>query len=190
LRQKALKMKKKDTFSTIRFKIKIANRFRKFSMKIAKTHSEALKSILDFFEVNGISPNEKIGANMNTLENRLKKRINALIAIVKDIEKNEIKPTNAMIQALFQENPMDNVSDEVYKFEAPELITENEELNYYRDGYYKNQENYNKLQQEIVLIIEKARYVKSNFSTGYLRLDISKEELEQLKQKLKRCTSL
>lgn len=182
-------MKKKDTFSTIRFKIKVANRFRKFSMKIAKTHSEALESILDFFEGNGISPNEKLGANMNTLENRLKKRINALIAIVKDIEKQEIKPTNAMIQALFQEAPMDTENIEAYKFEAPSLITENEELNYYRKEYYRSQENYNKLQQEIADIVAKARYVNSNFSTGYVKLNISKEELEQLKQKLNRCTS-
>ena len=57
--------------------------------------------MLDFFEDNGISPNETIGPNMQTLESEIKKRINAVIAIIKDIEKNHDKPTTAMLESLF-----------------------------------------------------------------------------------------
>jgi hypothetical protein len=40
---------------------------------------------------------------MQTLESLIKKRINGVIAIMKDIEKNQTKPTVAMMQSLFQE---------------------------------------------------------------------------------------
>jgi hypothetical protein len=40
---------------------------------------------------------------MQTLESEIKKRINAVIAIIKDIEKQHDKPTTAMLQSLFME---------------------------------------------------------------------------------------
>ena len=58
---------------------------------------------MDFFDQNKISPSESLGPNMKSLENNLKSRINALIAIIRDIEKNQTKPTVAMLQALFEE---------------------------------------------------------------------------------------
>jgi hypothetical protein len=173
-----------DTFSTIRFKIKSANRFRKFSTQIASTHTEAMEAILDFFENNCISPNEKLGANMTTLESKIKKRINALIAIVKDIEKHQTKPTNAMLQLLFRENPEEKEhKEEKFEFEQQELITENKELKYYREHYFNSQTNYNDLKYDIEAILKNARYIKKNFGTGYFRLDITIEEFEILKQK-------
>ena len=59
--------------------------------------------MLEFFEDNGISPTESMGPKMQTLENLIKKRINGVIAILKDIEKGQTKPTVAMMQSLFQE---------------------------------------------------------------------------------------
>ena len=44
-----------------------------------------------------------MGPNMQTLEREIKKRINAVIAIIKDIEKHHDKPTTAMLQSLFME---------------------------------------------------------------------------------------
>ncbi len=175
----------KERFESISIKTSVVGNFRKFCKKMSKSQSMTLLLMLDFFELNAISPNEKLGANMTTLESRIKKRINALIAIVKDIEKNEIKPTNAMMQALFQETPIDDETESAYNFEAPTLITENEELTYYRNEYYKTQENYNVLKYDIEDIIQKTKYIKSNFGSGHFRLDITKKELEELQQKLK-----
>ena len=44
-----------------------------------------------------------MGPHMQTLEKLFKKRINGVIAIMKDIEKNQTKPTVAMLQSLFEE---------------------------------------------------------------------------------------
>ena len=174
----------KERFESVSIKVTVVKKFRSYSKSISKSLSMTLLLMLEFFEVNGISPNERLGANMTTLESRIKKRINALIAIIKDIEKNQTKPTNAMLQLLFQEDPKEDKEEEEYNFETPTVITENEELTHYRNAYYTNQENFNTLKYDVENIIKKTKYVKSNFGAGHFRLDISKEEFEQLKQKL------
>ncbi len=93
----------KERFEKLGIKISVAKRFRKFCQKMSKSQSMTLLSIIEFFEENGISPDESIGPKMQTLETLIKKRINGVIAIMKDIEKNQTKPTVAMIQSLFAE---------------------------------------------------------------------------------------
>lgn len=141
--------------------------------------------MLDFFEMNGISPNENLGANMTTLESKIKKRINALIAIIKNIEKHQTKPTNAMIQLLFQENLEEKESDEIIEFESENLISENEELGYYRNQYFTTKANYNDLKNDFETLLKNTNYIPNNFGVGYFRLNITKEKFEKLKQKLK-----
>lgn len=102
LRQNLKKRKKMDSFITIRFKRKTAKRFQDFSKTHFKTHTEAMENILDFFFYNEISPKEKIGPTGRTIEAKLLKRINAVIAIMRDVEKTQTKPTMAMIQSLFE----------------------------------------------------------------------------------------
>lgn len=98
-----IKKQAMDSYSRIKFNVKTANRFRKYSGQIARSHSEALTLMMDFFDQNKISPSESLGPNMISLENHIKSRINAVIAIIRDIEKNQTKPTVAMLQALFEE---------------------------------------------------------------------------------------
>lgn len=93
----------KERFKTLKIKASVAVRFRRFCKTMSKSQSMTLLSMIDFFEVNGISPNESMGPHMNTLERLIKKRINGVIAIMKDIEKNQTKPTVAMMQSLFTE---------------------------------------------------------------------------------------
>tara|TARA_R110002111_G_scaffold251016_1_gene315357 strand:+ start:149 stop:541 length:393 start_codon:yes stop_codon:yes gene_type:complete len=91
----------KERFEKLGIKTSVADRFREFCKKLSKSQSMTLLLMLDFFEDNGISPNETLGPNMQTLESEIKKRINAVIAIIKDIEKNHDKPTTAMLESLF-----------------------------------------------------------------------------------------
>tara|TARA_R110002049_G_scaffold34079_1_gene111634 strand:+ start:1144 stop:1536 length:393 start_codon:yes stop_codon:yes gene_type:complete len=93
----------KEGFETFKIKASVAKKFRKFSKKMSKSQSMTLLLMIEFFEENGISPNETLGPNMQTLESEIKKRINAVIAIIKDIEKHQNKPTTAMLQSLFME---------------------------------------------------------------------------------------
>ena len=92
----------KEEFTTISFKISVANKFRSFSKKMRASNSMTLLLMLDFFESNQLSPKESIGPHVRTLESLIKKRNNAIIAILKVMEKNQTKPTVAMLQALFE----------------------------------------------------------------------------------------
>ncbi|MDC0008297.1 hypothetical protein OAE12_01155 [bacterium] len=96
----------KERFEKLGIKTSVAVRFREFSRKMSKSQSMTLMLMLDFFEENGISPSEAMGPRMETLETRIatliKKRMNGMIAILKDIEKSQTKPTAAMLYALFE----------------------------------------------------------------------------------------
>ncbi len=92
--------------SRLQVKLSTANRFREFSQKNNSNQSETLDLMLDFFEKNNLSPFETLVPSKVSLENLIKKRINGMIAIIWDIEKNQTKPTTAMLQALLeQEEP-------------------------------------------------------------------------------------
>ncbi|WP_282081252.1 BfmA/BtgA family mobilization protein [Aquimarina algiphila] len=93
----------KEQFTTISFKSSVAKKFRVFSKKMGASNSMTLLMMLDFFEVNNMSPKESIGPTVHTLENLIKKRVSAVIAILRDMEKSQTKPTVAMMQSLFEE---------------------------------------------------------------------------------------
>ena len=96
---------KKEQFKTLKIKVSVAKKFRRFSKTMSQSQSMTLLLMLEFFENNGVSPNESLGPQIQTLENLIKKRINGVIAIVKDIEKNQTKPTVAMMHSLFEQVP-------------------------------------------------------------------------------------
>jgi len=93
---------KKDRFESVSIKASVAKKFRRYSKKISKSQSMTLLLMIEFFERNGIPPEESIGPHIQTLENLIKKRMNGMISIIKDIEKSQTKPTAAMMSALFQ----------------------------------------------------------------------------------------
>ena len=97
----------KEQFEKLGIKISVAIRFREFCKKMSKSQSMTLLLMLDFFEDNGISPAESMGPRMETLETRIslliKKRMNGMIAIMKDIEKSQTMPTVAMLSSLFEQ---------------------------------------------------------------------------------------
>jgi hypothetical protein len=97
----------KEHFKSLSIKASVAKKFNRFCREMSLSKSITLLVMLEFFEENGISPKESMGPNMETLEKRIslliKKRMNGMIAIMKDIEKNQTKPTVAMLQSLFQQ---------------------------------------------------------------------------------------
>jgi len=89
-------------YTNITIKKKTAKRFREFSKMHFNTNTEALSGMLDFFYFNEISPKENFGPTGRRIENSLKKRINAVIAIMKDVEKNKANPTLAILESLVE----------------------------------------------------------------------------------------
>ena len=92
----------KERFMSLSIKSSVVKKFRKYSKSISKSNSMTLLLMMEFFERNELSPEDDLKPGLRETENRIKKRINALIALIKDIEKNQTKPTMAILQALFQ----------------------------------------------------------------------------------------
>lgn len=172
-----------EKFAGMRIKMSVAKKFRKFCKRFSKSQSMTLLAMLDFFEVNEVSPNERLGETVSSLKHQMQKRFNAVIAIIRDIEKSQTKPTTVMLQQLFEQASTD-VEEEEFDFGTPELISENEELTYYRDNYFKIQEQFNTTHNHFEEVMDKMRYVKGNFGNSYFKLEITIEEYEILKQKL------
>ncbi|WP_405199332.1 BfmA/BtgA family mobilization protein [Christiangramia sp. LLG6405-1] len=93
----------KERFESVSLKTSVVKKFNNYCRKMSMSKSMTLLLMLEFFDENGISPAESMGPKMQTLENLIKKRMNGVIAILKDIEKNQTKPTVAMMQSLFEE---------------------------------------------------------------------------------------
>lgn len=166
-------------FSAINLKRDVAQRFREFSRQVSVSHSETLESVMNFFEWNELSPNDNLGIK----NDGTKKRINALIAIIKNIEKNQTKPTTAMLQKLFEEAAKEE-EEEDYDFGTPVLITENEELEYYRNEYENLKEQQLRLQDIMDNLFNKTILIKKSFSSDFYRLDLTKDEFQNLKKQL------
>ncbi len=93
-----------EQFESLSIKQSVAKRFKKYCRSISKSQSMTLLLMLEFFADNGISPMDSLGPNLRASEIRIMKRINAVIAIMRDMEKTQTKPTAAMILSLFEES--------------------------------------------------------------------------------------
>lgn len=174
-----------DNFYTIRFKRATAKRFKSFSKKVSNSYSVTMELIIDFFEWHGFSPSERFEKSLGRELVKNRKRTEAAIAIIRDIEKSQTKPTTAMLELLFQGNSEEKESSEEYlEFEQQELITENEELDHYRNHYYELRQQYQNIKDDLGKIVGKTTYVKGSFGSGYLKLELTIKELENYKQKL------
>jgi len=180
------------TFSNIRFKKETVQKFQTFSRRFFKTHTEALQTMLDFFFYNEISPKESLGPNARTLENLIKKRFNAMAAMIKEMEKHGVLPTKAMMELLFEHAPQKNkksnsvvsnandknVLDDAFfqsAFDAIELQKENTIL----------KQNLEQSNMQLISILESVRVVKGNFGKTKLFLQMGLKEFENIKSSTK-----
>lgn len=174
-----------EKFETVKIKSSVAQSFRKYCKTISKSQSMTLHHMINFFELNGVSPQDNLGVTISALNRQVIKRSNAVIAIIKNIEKIHHKPTTNILKSLFEETSnIEKAEVETFDFGTPNLITENEELEYYQNAFHKIQEDYTSLKQDISELLKKVKYVRNNFGQGYYRLNVTEDTLEQLKQKL------
>lgn len=175
----------KQRFESLSIKTSVAKKFRSFCKKISESQSMALLHMINFFENNGVTPHDDLDATIASLKGQMGKRFNAVIAIIKNIERDQTKPTSIMLQSLLEEtNSLQKEEAETHAFGKPELISENEELIYYRNKYDIHKQELLAIKQQMETVVEKTSYVKSNFGSGYFRLDLTKDEFENLKQQL------
>lgn len=176
-----------DNFYTIRFKRPIAKRFKAFSKKVASSYSETMEQIIDFFEWHGFLPSERFEKSVRQELMHNRKRTEAAIAIIKDIQKQQTLPTKAMLDTLFQEiaqTEQQETEEEIFDFGTPETLTRDTELGHYRKRYEEMQQQLSRDKNRMQEFLGQITYVKGAFGKGYYRLDMNKNELENFKTNL------
>ncbi len=177
-------------FVTIKIKKNTANKFRVFAKKLSKSQTDTLDLMITFFVENGISPKGTNGSTINTLEDLFKKRINGLVAIIKDIEKHQTQPTTAMLQQLFEQTApkrkhprLVEIKQSQKQFKQDSFATSLEaiELRKEKNTYKKELQD---AIHEFEVVLSKINIVKSSFGKSRLQLDMSSTEFEALKQKI------
>jgi hypothetical protein len=189
-----VKGKYRYKYSTVNLKATVAKRFRLFSKKITKSHSETLTVIMDFFEWHGVNPSKQFGKSIiqEILKNRARtdtsiKRNEATIAIIRDIEINQTKPNNAMLLSLFGANAKEQkpIKKEKKQIEKEEEATAKIEITVPKIRYERLNEKMEHITKDYGYILNNVEVVKSNFGKEYLKLNISKSELQKFKRILK-----
>lgn len=175
----------KELYVTLKIKLATAENFRLFSRQLREQQTESLQLMLDFFKNNGLSPRDDLGPNITTLEKRLKVRINAVIAILRDIEKTQTRPTHSMLQLLFCETPgkKKEVLLERHLQDSPGPTNLQRDLLKSRNTETELKKKLDETTADLRLILEKVTVVRNNFGSTHFRLNLSKEELEALKSK-------
>lgn len=169
--------------SRLQLKASTANRFREFSKKNNSNQSETLDLVLDFFEQNNLSPFETLVPSKVSLEQLIKKRIDAVIAILKNIEKTQTKPGLVILKLLMEERSVSKI-----KVAKREKISASEEKN-----LRKLKLEISKLQDVLKIKNRDLEYLLQNvevkgnaFGADYLKLNIPRTEFEQFKIAIKR----
>nr|WHW29824.1 hypothetical protein [uncultured bacterium] len=172
-----------DDFNTIRLKKKTIEKFKKYSKEISPSYSETLEYMISFFKDNDLSPYDTLNANYTSFINVFNKRMDALISILRNIEKTQLIPTREMLESLFiEENEEEPIFVEQTMEEIEASKSEEEKL---LDYYYKQCEVTNKelfeTKEKLQRILDKLVYIKSAFGANYYRLNIPDNEVEKLK---------
>ncbi len=165
-------------FSAISIKANVAKRFRCFSKRIARSHTETLKCIMDFFEWHGFTPNDRFAKSILDEIHKNRKRTEASIAIIRDIEITQTKPTNAILHALLEQKVKHEKPMKVVK-EQPEI-----EITVPRIRYERLMDKMEMLKRESQHVIDHVILIKPSFGKPYLKLEITEGELENYKRTL------
>jgi hypothetical protein len=160
--------------------------FSKFCKQLQQKQSHVLHAMIHFFQWHGISPFERFGPQLQREEAKTRKRIDAVIAIIKDIEKHQTKPTTAMLQALFagldpiNEKPISKTQEKL----QPKSVKTLPENTISQIKYDRLKEERDEYQQALSDLLSKVTPIKPAFGNAYFKLEISPGELVKIERKL------
>lgn len=172
------------TKSRLQLKLSTANRFREFSKKNNSNQSASLDLMLDFFEKNNLSPFETLAPSKVSLENLIKKRIDGVIAILKNIEKTQTKPSFVMLQLLMEGRAIPGKKLEASTKKKTSLL----------QGKNREQLELELKRLQVLLktsrknleyLLQKVELKGNSFGADYLKLNIPRTEFEQFKIAIK-----
>jgi len=176
-----------DDFRAVRIKKRTLYRFKTFSRKVGKSYSHTLDMIMDFFEWHGFLPSERFEKSIGQEIIKNRKRTDTVIAIIRDIEKNQTLPTIGMMQALFNQELENDQEEDDFLHDMieknppkPDPVFKGEVM-IAKIKYDHLEEKAASLQTDLKDILEKVKVVRNRFGKSYLKLEIEKGRLERYK---------
>ncbi|MBO0322156.1 hypothetical protein J0X14_07605 [Muricauda sp. CAU 1633] len=187
----------KEPFRTVCIKISVLQKFKGFSKRQGKSHSMTLLAMVEFFEYNGISPNERMHETIASLKYLIKRRFNAMVAIMRSIEKEQTLPTVSMIQALFEQELEPEEGDEWegdFEFFEKQLTEINtptnpelldKETTVPKIVHERLKEQLEELKTDFGHVLDHVSVAKNHFGKDHLKLDLKLGAIEKYRTKLK-----
>ena len=168
----------------------VVKRFRKYAKKIARSQSEALAAMIDFFEWHGYTPNQRFGKDIIAGQELNRKRINASIAISKSIEKAQNIPwinIETMLKSLFEEEykRYEPKKLEPKKHDSDSMETTRAKTAMLRIKYDRTNQKLEETQNRMKYLLDQIELVKNRFGKDYLKIDVTRDEVARFKQGLK-----
>ena len=187
----------KEAFRTVCIKISILAKFKGFSKRQGKSHSMTLLAMVEFFDHNGISPDERMYETIASLKYLIKRRFNAMVAIMRSIEKEQTLPTVSMVQALFQQELEPDGEEEwegdfeFFEKQLTELNTPTNpelldmETTVPKIRYVRLEEKMEELKEDFAHVLEHVSVSRNHFGKDHLKLDLNPGAIEKYRTKLK-----
>jgi len=183
--------KRTGGYSNITIKKETATRFRSYSKRFNKSHSEVLDGMVQYFKENNLDPfgegTKIILDSIKKLERQMMKKIDRLIAIIKNMEKTSIRPTYEMMLILYEAYVKDGrkpkpepvkIKEERMDFLEPRNTVPKVE----HDRILQEFESYKKSCNEIINNVEK---VEPMMGKPYLKINMGIGDFESLKYQLR-----
>lgn len=187
---------KNERFKSLSIKEPVLLKFRRFSKLFGKSQSKTLLAMMDFFERHGISPDQHLGETMASMKHYIRRRFNAMVAIMRSIEKEQTLPTVSMIQALFEQelesdgeewdNDFDFIEQQLTEARPPaEPEPFDGEVTVPKIRYDRLLEQMEELKADFAYVLDHVSVVHNRFGKDHLKLDLNPGALEKYRTKLK-----
>jgi len=186
----------KEGFRTIRVKSSVALKFRRFSKRFGQSRSMTLLLMVHFFERHGISPDQHLGETMASMKHYIRRRFNAMIAIMRSIEKEQTLPTVGMMQALFEQelasddeewdSDFDFIEQQLTEAKpSKEMESFDVEVTVPKIRYDRLEEQMEELKEDFKYVLDHVSIYHNRFGKDHLKLDLNPEAIEKYRTKLK-----
>ncbi|GLU45417.1 BfmA/BtgA family mobilization protein [Allomuricauda sp. NBRC 101325] len=188
---------KNERFKSLSIKEPVLLKFRRFSKLFGKSQSMTLLAMMEFFERHGISPDQHFGETIASMKLFIKRRFNAMVAIMRSIEKEQTLPTVSMMQALFQQELDPEEGDEWegdFEFFEKQLTEINaptnpelldKETTVPKIVHERLKEQLEDLKEDFGHVLKHVSVTKNRFGKDHLKLDLKPGAIEQYRTKLK-----
>jgi len=188
---------KNERFKSLSIKEPVLLKFRRFSKLFGKSQSMTLLAMMEFFERHGISPDQHFGETIASMKLFIKRRFNAMVAIMRSIEKEQTLPTVSMMQALFQQELEPEEGEEWegdFEFFEKQLTEINtptnpelldKETTVPKIVHERLKEQLEELKADFGHVLDHVSVTKNRFGKDHLKLDLKPGAIEQYRTKLK-----